>query len=185
MLRLVKLSHEYRDLLDEMMTEWTASGEAIIPWAIRKNDFRDFERYLRELDITEDDGAHVPDTTYFALDEDRGIFVGAVNIRLRLNERLLLCGGHIGDGIRPSERGRGYGTELVRLALVKCRECGITRVLMVCDEDNRASARTIEKNGGMLENVIPTDDGLVRRYWIDLTNGKNGYEKDEKGDSPC
>lgn len=182
MLKLVKLSPAYRDLLDDMMTEWTASGEVIIPWAIRKNDFRDFERYLRELDIREDDGEHVPDTTYFALDVDRGIFVGAANIRLRLNERLLLDGGHIGNGIRPSERGRGYGTELVRLALGKCREHGILRVLMVCDEDNRASARTIEKNGGVLENTIPTDDGPVRRYWIDLTNGKN---EEEKGDSPC
>lgn len=179
-LRLVKLSEKYREHLDEMMTEWTASGERIIPWAIRKNDFRDFDRYLRELDIVEDDGQHVPDTTFFALDKERNIFVGAANIRLRLNERLLRDGGHIGDGIRPSERGRGYGTELVRLALEECRKIGIRRVLMVCDEDNRSSARTIEKNGGVLENTVQTDEGPVRRYWIDLDEFEH-----EKGESPC
>ena len=180
-LKLVKLSERYREQLDDMMTEWTTSGEDIIPWAIRKNDFRDFDRYLHELDILREDGRHVPDTTFFALDEERGIFVGAANIRLRLNERLLADGGHIGDGVRPSERGKGYGTELVRLALEECRRRGILRVLMVCDEDNRASARTIEKNGGVLENVLPTDDGPVRRYWIDLTE----REGQKEGGSPC
>lgn len=168
MLKLVKLSQEYRPLLDDMMDEWTAAGEEIIPYAIRKNDYRDFDRYLRELDVREEGGSLVPDRTYFALDGERGIFVGAANIRLRLNERLLLDGGHIGDGVRPSERGKGYGTEIVRLALEECRRLGISRVLMVCDEDNAASARTIEKNGGILENTVMTGDGPVRRYWMDL-----------------
>ena len=166
MLTLVRLSEDYRDQLDDMMAEWTASGERIIPWSIRKNDYRNFEKYLRELDVMEPRDGLVPDVTYFALDTERNIFVGAVNIRLRLSERLLFDGGHIGDGIRPSERGRGYGTELVRLALAECKRRGIRRVLMVCDRDNRASARTIEKNGGVLWNEVMTEDGPVLRYWI-------------------
>lgn len=171
MLTLVRLSEKYRDQLSDMMAEWTASGERIVPWAIRKNDYRDFEKYLRELDVTEPRDDLVPDVTFFALDPERDIFVGAVNIRLRLSERLLFDGGHIGDGIRPSERGRGFGAELVRLALEECGRRGILRVLMVCDRDNRASARTIEKNGGVLENEVMTEDGPVLRYWIDLTKG--------------
>ncbi len=169
MLTLVRLTEAYREPLSDMMAEWEASGERIIPWSIRKNDWRDFPRYLRELDVKEPRDGLVPDVTYFVLDTERNIFVGAVNIRLRLSERLLRDGGHIGDGIRPSERGKGFGTEAVRLALAECRRRGILRVLMVCDRDNRASARTIEKNGGILENEIMMEDGPVRRYWIDLT----------------
>ena len=171
MLTLVRLSEEYREQLADMMTEWTASGERIIPWSIRKNDYRNFEKYLRELEVKESRDGLVPDVTFFALDTERNLFVGAVNIRLRLSERLLLDGGHIGDGIRPSERGKGFGTEIVRLALIECGKRGILRVLLVCDWYNRASARTIEKNGGVLENEVMTENGPVLRYWIDLTEG--------------
>ena len=64
MLKLVRLSEEYRELLSEMMAEWTAAGEKIIPWSIRKNDYRDFDKYLRELDVTEPEEGLVPDVTY-------------------------------------------------------------------------------------------------------------------------
>ena len=96
------------------------------------------------------------------------MFLGAVNIRHKLNEKLLLNGGHIGDGIRPSERGKGYGTRMIALALEKCRELGIDRVLMVCDRNNAASARTIVKNGGVMENEIEVDGVVEQRYWIDI-----------------
>ena len=91
-----------------------------------------------------------------------------MNIRHKLNEKLLLNGGHIGDGIRPSERGKGYGTRMIALALEKCRELGIDRVLMVCDRNNAASARTIVKNGGVMENEIEVDGVVEQRYWIDI-----------------
>ena len=109
----------------------------------------------------------MPDSTYFALDKDRDTIVGAVNIRHRLNERLLLNGGHIGDGIRPSERRKGYATKMIALALEKCRELNIRKVLMVCDKDNIASAKSIIKNGGVLENEIVVDGVTEQRYWID------------------
>lgn len=167
-LRLVKLERRYHRHLNEMMQEWFSTGEQIIPYAIRRMDYRDFEYYLQNLEIKEGTGRLVPDSTFFCLDEERDVFVGAVNIRHNLNERLLLDGGHIGDGVRPSERGKGIGTKMVALALDECRKLGITRVLMVCDKDNSASARTIQNNGGVLENE-PVVDGIVQqRYWIDL-----------------
>ena len=91
-----------------------------------------------------------------------------MNIRHRLNESLLLDGGHIGDGVRPSERGKGIATEMIRLALDECRKLGINRVLMVCDKDNPASARTIIKNGGVLENEVEAGGNVVQRYWIEV-----------------
>ena len=166
MLKLVKLTEEYRPQLNDMMNEWTASGEKIIPWAIRKCDYHDFPAYLASLEIRESDGIHVPDSTFFCLDTDRNIFVGAVNIRHFLNERLLFSGGHIGDGIRPGERGKGYGTKMVALALEECDRLGIRDVLMCCNRDNIASARTIVRNGGVLENEVLDGDTIIQRYWI-------------------
>ncbi len=165
---LVKLSEDYRPQLVEMMDEWTAAGEKIIPWAITKSDYRDFGTYLANLELTEPRDGKVPDSTWFCLDRDTNRFVGAVNIRHDLNEALLRDGGHIGDGVRPSMRRRGIATGMIRLALEKCRELGIGRVLMVCDAYNTGSARSIEKNGGVLENEVVIDGKAVRRYWITI-----------------
>lgn len=166
MLKLVKLERKYIPELSDMMEEWTAAGEKIIPYAIRKTDWREFDAYAESLEVKEGDDRLVPDSTFFCLDTDRNIFVGAVNIRHRLNDGLLKSGGHIGDGIRPSERGKGLGTAMIALALEECDKLGIKDVLMCCDDDNIASARTIEKNGGVLENKVTDGDGTVRRYWI-------------------
>ena len=167
-LKLVKLTPEYRSQLTEMMDEWSAASEEIIPYAIRKNDYRDFYYYLKHLEVKDDTGSLVPDSTFFCLDEERNIFVGAVNIRHYLNQRLLLNGGHIGDGVRPSERRRGIATAMIGLALIECQKLGINRVLMVCDKDNIGSAKSIQRNGGVLENEIEVDGVVEQRYWINI-----------------
>lgn len=172
-IELVRLSHEYKEQLFDMLTEWTADIKKNhtnhSPWMIFRNDFHDFDYYLENLEIKEEtpDG-RVPDTTLFCLDRDRNIFVGAVNIRHYLNEGLLQTGGHIGDGIRPSERRKGYATAMIRLALEECRKLGIDRVLMCCDKDNIGSAKSIINNGGVLENEVMEDGHLEQRYWIEL-----------------
>lgn len=170
MLKLVKLTHDNYPLLIDMMDEWTLSGEKIVPYAIRKVDYHDFIRYAASLEVGHDrDESLVPDSTFFCLDTDRDIFVGAVNIRHWLNEGLLLNGGHIGDGIRPSERRKGYATKMIALALDECRKLGIDRVLMVCDKNNIGSAKSIMNNGGVLENEIIVDGTTEQRYWIDIS----------------
>jgi len=166
MLKLVKFDRKYVQQLNDMMDEWTSTGEKIVPWSINKCDYHDTEKYIQSLEVKSPIDGFVPDSTYFCLDTDRNIFVGAVNVRHYLNENLLKAGGHIGDGIRPSERGKGYGTEMIALALSECDKLGIKNVLMCCDKNNVASARTIIKNGGILENEVTDDDTLVQRYWI-------------------
>lgn len=172
-IELVKLSTEYKEQFFDMMTEWTEDIEKNhtnhSPWMIFRNDFHDFDYYLENLEIKEEtEDGRVPDTTLFCLDKDRNILVGAVNIRHYLNEGLLATGGHIGDGIRPSERRKGYATAMLGLALEECRKLGINRVLMCCDKDNVGSAKSIIKNGGVLENEVWEDDHLEQRYWIQL-----------------
>lgn len=168
MLKLVKLDEKYKRHLFEMMDEWTSSNEVIIPGSIVKIDYHYFDIYLKKLEIKVPERNLVPDSTFFCLDEERDIFVGAVNIRHYLNEGLLLGGGHIGDGIRPSERRKGFGTHMVGLALKKCKEMGIDKVLMVCDKENIASAKTIIKNKGILENEVKLNGKIIQRYWICL-----------------
>lgn len=168
MLKLVKLDKAYKTQLVEMMDEWSMTGEKIVPYAIRKHDYHDFDVYINTLEITNTDTGLVPDSTFFCLDTERNIFVGAVNIRHYLNEGLLLNGGHIGDGIRPSERRKGYATKMIGLALEECRRLGIDRVLMVCDKENIGSAKSIQNNGGIMENELVADGITIQRYWITL-----------------
>ena len=155
-----------------MLKEWTAYNQNNetnhSPWAIFKNSYEDFDFYLNNLEIHEPPEGMVPDSTYFCLDEERNILVGAVNIRHRLNEHLLALGGHIGDGIRPSERRKGYATQMIGLALEECRKLGIEKVLLVCDKNNTGSAKSILHNGGILEDERTENGTVYQRYWIDL-----------------
>jgi predicted acetyltransferase len=111
---------------------------------------------------------HVPSTFLFAFDGSR--IVGRVSIRHELNEFLLRVGGHIGYVVVPEFRQQGYATAILHRSLqIAHDELGIGRVLVTCDDDNMGSIRTIEKNGGVLENVITGPELLKpkRRYWIE------------------
>lgn len=170
--KLIKLTKEYYAQLAEMIDEWKLDHEVNhgnhSPWSIFKNDYHDFDNYLANLEINEPKDGKVPDSVFFLLDVERNILLGAVNIRHYLSDYLLQYGGHIGDGIRPSERRKGYATEMIRLALIECRKLGIDRVLMVCDKTNVGSAKSIIKNGGVLENEFLDEDGKIQqRYWIE------------------
>ena len=170
---MIKLTKEYEAALAEMIDEWKKDQEINhtnhSPWAIFKNDYHDFDYYLDNLEIKSEDHDKVPDSVFFLLDEDRNRLLGAVNIRHYLNENLLHEGGHIGDGIRPSERRKGYATEMIRLALIECKKLGINKVLITCDRDNIGSAKSIINNGGILENEFVNSDGEIeQRYWITL-----------------
>jgi len=111
---------------------------------------------------------HVPSTLLFAFVGPR--IVGRVMIRHELNEFLLRVGGHIGYVVVPEFRRRGYATEILRQSLeIAHRRLGLSRVLVTCNEDNVGSIRTIEKNGGVFENIVSGPDVGTpkRRYWID------------------
>ena len=171
-IQLVKLTNEYKEQLFEMLTEW--KDDIIVnhtnksPSKIWINDFHDFDNYLKNLNKEEAEDGFVPDTTLFCLDKDRNIFVGAVNIRHYLNDELLKMGGHIGDGIRPSERRKGYATAMIALALEECKKLGINKVLMCCDKKNIGSMKSIIYNGGVLENEVEENGHIRQRYWIEL-----------------
>ncbi|MFD8308447.1 GNAT family N-acetyltransferase [Streptomyces sp. NPDC059690] len=100
---------------------------------------------------------------------DGETYLGAIDLRHYLNAFLLEGGGHIGYSIRPSARQRGLATWALGAVLLKAPALGLDRLLLTCD-DNAASARTIERNGGILQDVRDTQIGVKRRYWIALDN---------------
>ncbi|MFD3216091.1 GNAT family N-acetyltransferase [Bacillus sp. BR_7a] len=162
------------DLQDEYLdfyNEWKDSGETMIPWVISK-DPSNFPAMVQEL-LDAHNGVNlpeswVPDSTYWLVTDNNRI-VGAVNIRHSLTEHLFNAGGHIGYGIRPSERRKGYATKLLELSLEKTKKLNITRALVVCDEVNTASEKTILHNGGVRDDDFIEEDGnVVRRFWIEL-----------------
>jgi predicted acetyltransferase len=80
---------------------------------------------------------------------------------------MLINAGHIGDGIRPSERRKGYATAMIGLALKEAKALGIDSVLMCCDRENIGSAKSIMNNGGVLENEVVVNGVTEQRYWIE------------------
>jgi len=162
----VSLEKEYLDFYQE----WKASGEDMIPWVIEK-DPTDFQGMVQFL-LNNEKGINLPegwvrDSTYWLVNESNRV-LGAVNIRHALTERLFNCGGHIGYGVRPSERRKGYATKILGMSLEKTRELGIEKVLVVCDAINTASERTILKNGGKEDDSFTEENGnVVKRFWIE------------------
>ena len=109
-------------------------------------------------------------TQYLYVRASDGQIVGMLDIRHRLNEGLLRCGGHIGYSIHPSERRKGYAKRMLADALPLCRQFGIEKALVTCDDWNEGSRRTILANGGVHENTlfVPEENGMVERYWIEV-----------------
>ena len=124
-------------------------------------------RLTGEADTSRPAGESRVHANYWWITED-GTYLGAITLRHELNDVLLRAGGHIGYGIRPSARGRGLATWALRSVLVRAPVLGLRKVLVTCGDSNLASARVIEKAGGVLEDVRETELGLTRRYLIAL-----------------
>ncbi|MEH7179924.1 GNAT family N-acetyltransferase [Neobacillus vireti] len=170
-LSLIKPTVELKNEYLAFYNEWVESKEDMVPWVIQK-DPSDFEAMVQFLKGNEQGRnlpeGWVPDSTFWLINQDKRI-IGAVNIRHQLTPFLLNRGGHIGYGIRPSERRKGFATKLLSLSLEKARELGIRKALVVCDEENTGSFKTIIYNGGIPDTDFIEEDGnIIKRFWIEL-----------------
>ncbi|CYU30274.1 GNAT family N-acetyltransferase [Streptococcus suis] len=153
-----------KETILDMLAEFEAAGSAMDGGFISKDV--NFEEWLEKLKLAELGlelpKGFVPYVQYVSFDQT-GRALGFLSLRLRLNDFLLNKGGHIGYSIRPTERGKGYAKDQLRLGLQEAASKNITKVLVTCSTDNEASRKTIVACGGSLEDVR---EG-VERYWID------------------
>ena len=170
-IKLVFPTEEMEQAAAEFVAEHAHHGEKSIHGGAGIQHAANYAEWLRTLrnnlhENTVQDG-RVPSTTYFARRKSDNMIVGIIDIRHRLNDFLEKWGGHIGYGIRPTMRRKGYATQMLALALQESKRLGMGRALIICNSDNEASRATILKNGGVFWDEIPDPDGtLVQRYWI-------------------
>ena len=168
---LVKPNLSYADEIIKYKEESLAESP-IINGSAGLDRFSSIEVWLEELkkrsnEDTVPEGL-VPSSTYLGVREKDNYIVGMIDIRHYLNEYLTQVGGHIGYGVRKTERNKGYAKQMLKLALEKCKELKIKKVLITCDEDNIASEKVILSANAKLEDIRNVDGENKKRFWIDL-----------------
>ena len=168
---LVKPDLSYADEIIKYKEESLAESP-IINGSAGLDRFSSIEDWLEELkkrscEDTVPKGL-VPSSTYLGVREKDNYIVGMIDIRHYLNEYLTQVGGHIGYGVRKTERNKGYAKQMLKLALEKCKELKIKKVLITCDEDNIASEKVILSANAKLEDIRNVDGENKKRFWIDL-----------------
>ncbi|MBD3279999.1 GNAT family N-acetyltransferase [Candidatus Dojkabacteria bacterium] len=163
--QLKKLSPTDGKDIYEMLQEMPADENGF------ENKFKglSFEEYKEKLKLKDSNsrGENLPEgyvaATFFWL-YFNGKPVGVSKLRHELTDHLRKYGGHIGYGIRPKERGKGYATKMLELTLEEAKKLGLRKVLITCNPDNIGSQRVAEKNGGILKEK--TEETWY--YWVDL-----------------
>lgn len=160
-----KLALEFQEANDEYPFEGVSDLKKVIN--------NSFEEYFNGLEINkhidEIHPTYANQTTYVLADDSNHIY-GLINLRHELKGKLMEVGGHIGYGIRPSERKKGYATLQLKLILDKLKELNINQALITCRENNIASKKTMEKFIGKKDTLVPSNhEGIMEyRYWIDV-----------------
>lgn len=159
-MKLIVPTMEYDRQIQDFRKEYLASGESMDGGA----SLRKYEKTQDWLDQLE------PDTSQYIYMDDEGKVVGILQLRHKFNDFLRKYAGHIGYAVRPSERRKGYASQMLAGVLPECRELGIMDVLVTCLESNEGSRKTILKNGGVYESTVfePESQSTIERYWIHL-----------------
>lgn len=150
--------------LDRILSGWTFE--------------RALERCLRmeEKDYALKEG-RCPGRTFLLIRESDSALIGTINVRWDLSEAMLRFAGHIGYGIRPSERGKGYSKINLYLGLKEAKKIGLSRVMIGCSVANLPSDSVIRALGGILERCErdPEDGELSNVYWIDVEKSLHAF----------
>lgn len=169
-LKLIIPTKEYELQWKEYVLEYINNDNNSLPLEYQKDT--NYSKWLKLL-ADERKGINlkkgrVPSTKYFLIDDNKNI-LGGISIRHSIDTKFLSnYGGHIGYGIKPTERGKGYGNMILALGLKKIKKMNVRKILITCFDDNENSKKIIEKNGGKLENKISFENKLMCRYYIEI-----------------
>ena len=168
---LIKPNLSYADEIIKYKEE-SLKENPLINGSAGLNRFSSIEDWLEELnkrscEDTVPKGL-VPSSTYLGVREKDNYIVGMIDIRHYLNEYLTQVGGNIGYSVRKTERNKGYAKQMLKLALEKCKELKIKKVLITCDEDNIASEKVILSANGKFEDIRSFEGKNKKRFWIEL-----------------
>ena len=175
-MKLIAPSMEYDKQIQAYRSEFLRAGGSMdgcgsLRRFDRTQDWLDQVEALKRAETTPPD--LVPMTQYIYVRETDNKIVGVIQIRHYFNEYLEKYAGHIGYSVCPSERRKGYATQMLKLVLPECRKLGIDHVLVCCARGNEGSKKTILNNGGIYESTVyqKERDITLERYWIDLSEG--------------
>lgn len=168
-MKLISPSLQYAESLESALQEFEVA-EIFGFWCIGGTP-KTIQEYVKNIQNLEEAKVTIANewvkaSTFWLI--DNGEFIGHTNIRHEIPGKLAERGGHIGYAIRPSKQKQGYGKKILELALIEAKKLGLKKILLTCDDKNIASQKTIEANGGVLENIIELDGEMIRRYWIEI-----------------
>ena len=169
-MRLLRPSIEYKQQILEYKNEFMENGDDLAGTSyLQKYDvYEEWMKFVSDNEKESTKHTEVTASVFLAIREEDNKLVGMINIRHTLNEYLYNYGGHIGYSVRKIERRKGYAKEMLKIALDECMKLEIKKVLLTCDADNIASAKTIKSCGGILENEVSEGNEITQRYWISL-----------------
>ena len=177
--KLVFPTLEYKEKAIDYINEFNAyeseiNGSGALDEYLGQFGYEEWiDKIQKEIDIANIQEPNVPKLTYFYVREDDDKIIDMINIRLALNEVLRKEGGHIGYSVRPTERKKGYATDMLELGVQVCNKIGIEEVLVACDKSNIASVSVIKNCGGKLKEEFysNTYGESIQMYVINSLGG--------------
>lgn len=175
--KVIIMCQEFNNSNDQYKFEGTSNIRYVLEDSYEKY----LEKCISDKTIEEENLDWSNATNYLLVDENDNIY-GCSQLRSSLKGNLVNVGGNVAYAIRPSERGKGYGTVQLQLLLKKLNDLGIEKALITCRENNIGSKKTMEKFIGesdlLVESIYP---GVKEyRYWIDIKKNINYNAKKEK-----